>query len=543
MSPNDIKKFSMVPDISRVRSRFKLSHTHDFTCNVGDLIPFLVDEVYPGDNPSVGLSDLTRLMTLINPIFSDIYTDYYLFFVPYRIIWDNFVNFMGESVDNFYDEETTYSVPQVTSPVGGWSVGTLADYMGCAIGVDNLSVSDLFFRAYGKVVNDWFIDENINNPVNVPRNNSTVSGSNGSDYVTDLVKGGMPFIAPKFHDYFTSAYISPQLGDPVTIGIGTQAPLQTGDSYTLDSDIFFGSPSTALTGKSYPLYSFGDGTGSSDYVFTPGPVSAEKNYGVTVTNLYANLEEASSITINDLRYSFAVQRLLEKQMSMGHRYIEILYASFGVKSPDARLQRSEFLGGKRISLDINTIVQTSQSENTALGSTAGYSATHKSFHLSDKTITEHGILLGLCCSRYLHSYSQGMAKMWFRKDKYDFYWPELANIGFQPILNKEIYVQGNSVDDEVFGYTEAWSDLRYKPNRVSGYLRPEVSQSLSSWVLTDNYSELPTLSTDWLKESKSNVDRVIAVSSQNTHQLLHNMLINYKNIRVLPTFSIPKING
>lgn len=482
-------------------------------------------------------------MTLINPIFSDIYTDYYLFFVPYRIIWDNFINFMGESVDNFYDEETTYSVPQVTSPFGGWTTGTLADYMGCVLNVDNLSVSDLFFRAYGKVVNDWFIDENINNPVNVPRDNVTVNGSNGSDYVTDIVKGGKPFIAPKFHDYFTSAYPSPQLGEPVTIGIGKTAPLSIVEPYHV-GDMYIGpDPSSDAVQGLRPLYTNVDKTLENNNIKYDNNIYTGAVGRVDYTNVGVDLHEASAITINDLRYAFAVQRLLEKQMSMGHRYIEILYASFGVKSPDARLQRSEFLGGKRIDLNISTIVQTSETSTTPMGSTAGYSATHKTIKFEQKSITEHGVLLGLCCSRYLHSYSQGMQKMWFRKDKYDFYWPELANIGYQPILNKEIYTQGNEVDDEVFGYTEAWSDLRYKPNRVSGYLRPEVSGSLSSWVLTDNYNELPILSSGFIEEDKSNVDRVIAVSSENTHQFLHNMYINYKSIRVLPTYSIPKING
>lgn len=532
MTINNIKSFSEIPDVSKYRSKHSLKHKHTLTSNVGEVIPFLVDELYPGDNIELGIADMTRLMTLINPIFDDIYTDYYLFFVPMRLVWEHTKEFFGENNTTFWTQPTTYSIPQIEPPTNGWAVGTIADYMGCSLYKDGFTCNALFFRAYAKVINDWFRDENINTPCDCPIDDTTIVGSNGDDYVVDVVKGGKPFIANKFRDYFTTALPQPQKGEPVTIGISSTAPVKGGllnttlksnyddDTYLLDNQVNY------VRNES-----------------TSGFVN-DDSYGLTVNqgnSLYVDLSNASAITINDLRYSFAIQRLLEKQARMGSRYIEILNASFGVKSPDARLQRTEYLGGKRIDLDISTIVQTSQSDNTPLGDTAGYSATHRKFHISNKSITEHGILLGLMCSRYMHSYSQGMAKMWFRKDKYDFYWPELANIGEQPIYNREIYLQGNDTDNEVFGYNEAWQELRYKPNRVSGYMRPEVSGSLASWNLTDNYNELPTLSSDWLREDKTNVDRVIAVSSAISHQMLHNIYLDYKVTRVIPTHSIPKI--
>lgn len=529
MNNSNIKSFSEIPVVNFSRSRHNLGHTHDLTCNVGEVIPFLCDELLPGDNIEVGLSDLTRLTTLINPIFGDIYTDYYLFFIPFRLLWEHFTEFMGENNSTYWTQPTTYSIPQINAPQGGWQVGTIADYMGCSIG-KNYSCSALFFRAYAKVINDWFRDENLNTPCNLPINDDTIDGSNGDDYVLDVVKGGKPFIAPKFHDYFTSAFPEPQKGDPVTIGIGDKAPVVFGpvSPYPNFTPYAVGDNVNVYTDANQGLTLVGD---NQPTVFGAN----------NANNIVVDLSSASSITINDLRYSFAIQRMLEQQARTGTRYIEILYSFFGVKSPDSRLQRSEYLGGHRIKLDISTIVQTSESNNTPLGDTAGYSATQRGFDLSNKSITEHGVLLGLMCSRYLHSYSQGMDKMWFRKDKYDFYWPQLANIGEQPIFNKEIYLQGNAEDDEVFGYNEAWADYRYKRNRVSGYLRPEVNNSLKSWVLTDNYNSLPSLGSSWLKEDKSNVDRTIAVSSNLTHQLSHNMNIKYFNTRVMPTHSIPRI--
>lgn len=533
MAKTNMRPFVEAPDVKYGRSVHNLSHEHDFTCNVGELIPFLVDEVYPGDNVNIGVTDLTRMMTLINPIFGDLFNDFYVFYIPYRVLWEHFVNFLGENDSTYWTQPTTYSIPQVTSPsTTGWQVGTLADYLGCRCGVGDISVSALFFRAYAKVVNDWFRDENLNTPCNCPVDDTTIVGSNGSDPVTDIVKGGRPFIAPKMHDYFSSALPEPQKGDPVTIGIGDTAPVTLGkglDGYT-----------DFKTGDTPILYMYPSRT---DLQLTTIEDTSSALSSGDSASLMVDLSQASAITINDLRYSFAVQRLLEKQSRLGSRMIEILYGSFGVKSPDARLQRSEYLGGKRVSLDINTIVQTGESGATPLGSTAGYSATMRSFDICKKSIQEHGVILGLVCTRYIHSYSQGMAKMWFRKNKYDFYWPELANIGEQPIYNKEIYMQGNSQDDEVFGYQEAWNDLRYKPNRVSGYLRPELDNSLKSWTLTDNYNSLPTLGSAWLKEDVNNVNRVIAVSSDLTHQLLHSMNIKYYNTRVLPTHSIPRIIG
>lgn len=537
MTESNIKSFTEIPQVKYHRSKFSLKHKHDFTNNVGEVIPFLVDELYPGDNIELGVSDMTRLMTLINPIFDDIYTDYYLFLVPMRVIWNHTKEFFGENNTTFWEQPTTYSIPQITPPTGGWDVGTLADYMGVVLNKDSFSISALYFRAYAQVINDWFRDENLDTPCDCPKDDTTIEGSNGSDFVTDVVKGGKPFIANKFRDYFTTALPQPQKGSPVTIGIGELAPVVFSDRNNLTyptSEAIIGKQVLGYGGYNETMNKFGYGDVGGDIIAgIPGPVGA---------SLTADLSQASAITINDLRYSFAIQRLLEKQARMGSRYIEVLSSSFGVISPDARLQRSEYLGGERIDLDISTIVQTSQSDSTPLGDTAGYSATHRKFHIANKSITEHSILLGLCVSRYLHSYSQGMSKMWFRKDKYDFYWPELANIGEQPILNKEIYLSGNETkDNEVFGYQEAWNELRYKPNRVSGYMRPEVSETLASWNLTDNYEDTPSLGSSWLKEDKTNVDRVIAVSSALNHQMLHNLYLDYKATRVMPTHSIPRI--
>lgn len=526
------KQFTQYEQVHYNRSHQDLSHGHTFTMNCGDLVPFELIEISPGDTFKVKPTNFNRLQTLISPIFDNLYCDMYYFFVPHRIVWKHWQEFMGENNSTYWTEPTTYSVPQVSAPVGGWSVGSIADYLGIPSGKSGFSVSSLPFRAYAKIVNDWFRDENLQTPCNCPDDDVNIEGSNGDDYVIDVVKGGMPFIAAKYHDQFTSALPQPQKGDPVTIGIGDSAPVVYGnDSYS----------------EGYPINS--DIVGSNVYsIFqannSAGTFPSVGNINPNSNNLSVDLSQASALNINDLRMAISVQKLLEKDARGGTRYIEILKSHFGVDSADARLQRSEYLGGKRFQVKINPIYQTSQTSDVSpLGDVGAISATIKDFNGFDKSFTEHGYIIGLICFRYPHTYSQGLSKIFSRKDRYDFYDPIFDHIGEQPILNKELYLTGSETDDQVFGYQEAFVDYRYMPNRVSGYMRPYVSNSLSQWTISDNYNELPKLDSDFIKEDKTNLDRALYVSSELTHQFLVDIYEDIQAYRVMSKHSIPRITA
>ncbi|QCS36181.1 major capsid protein [Capybara microvirus Cap1_SP_151] len=540
------KFFTEQPNIEKPRSTFDLSHNHLTTMNAGDLVPIDVVEVLPGDTFKYTSTNLCRMMTLIAPIFDNIYCDISAFFVPNRLVWNHWINFMGENDQDFWTQKTTYSIPQITPPSGGFNVGTLGAYIyGCPGVSGNLSMNALPLRAYCKIINDWYRDENYNTPCNCPTDDVSIQGSNGSDYVIDCVKGGMPFVAAKYHDYFTSSLPSPQKGPSVELPLGDSAPVYPGqknldpskycvypniktksspnDSKFLDSSFGFNLMGAALDGGAV-CSAIGSASGS---------------YPVYFTNLNADLSSATAATVNDLRTAFAIQKMYELDARGGSRYIEMLKNHFGVVSPDSRLQRSEFLGGTRFEININQVVQTAQSDISPLGETAAFSITSHNKHLFNKSFTEHGYIIVLACFRYLHSYAQGLHAMFSRLDRFDFYDPMFANIGEQPIKNKEIMAQGTAEDDEVFGYKGAFDEYRYIPNKVSGYMSPQVPLTLASWNLADKYNSLPIHSSSWLKEDKANVDRVIAVSSQINHQFLLDNYFKISATRVMPTFAIP----
>lgn len=531
------KQFTQYEQVHYDRSHQDLSHGHSLTMNTGDLVPFEIIEVSPGDTISIKTTNFNRLQTLISPIFDNLYCDMYYFFVPHRLSWEHWQEFMGENNTTYWTEPTTYQIPQVTSPEAGWSVGTIADYLGIPTGVGNISVSALPFRAYAKIVNDWFRDENLQNPCDCPIDDIDVEGSNGDDYVLDCVKGGLPFIAAKYHDMFTSALPQPQKGDPVTIGIGNDAPIVFGDK-SLNSnytpvDNFIGTEVYGMTSST---------TGSP--IMLLNSQSSTTQTGDLSNNIVADLSQASAININDLRMAIAVQKLLEKDARGGTRYIEILKSHFGVDSADARLQRSEYLGGKRFQVKINPIYQTSQTSDVSpLGDVGAVSSTIKEFDGFNKSFTEHGYIIGLLCFRYPHVYSQGLNKLFSRKDRFDFYDPIFDHIGEQPILNKEIKITGTETDNEVFGYQEAWVDYRHMPNRVSGYMRPYVDNALKQWTIADDYDDVPKLSSDWIREDKNNVDRTLYVSSELTHQFLVDIFQDIQAYRVMSNHSIPKITA
>ncbi|ALS03437.1 VP1 [Gokushovirus WZ-2015a] len=551
MTRNTETRFALNPtNISMSRSRFKRPSSVKLSFNVGDVIPFYVDEVLPGDTFDVKTSKVVRLQTLLTPVMDNIYLDTYYFFVPNRLTWSHWREMMGENTESAWIPKTEYSVPQITAPSGGWSVGTIADYMGIPTGVAGLSVNALPFRAYALIMNEWFRDENLTDPLDIPVTDATVAGVNSGNYITDTAKGGLPFKAAKYHDYFTSALPSPQKGPDVLIPGGTGANVPV---VPMPQKV----PSELLTNKRYTA-TYTHGTPSStDWVVNAigfdlsgveGSVtnsSSNTNGGLTpvIDNLWAVGDSSlASATINQLRMAFQVQRLYEKDARGGTRYIEILKSHFGVTSPDARLQRPEYLGGNRLPININQVIQqsgTGTGSATPQGTTTGQSLTtdvHSDFR---KSFVEHGFVIGVMVARYDHTYQQGLERMWSRKDRFDYYWPVFANLGEQAIKNREIFAQGNTQDDEVFGYQEAWADYRYKPNRVAGEMRSAYAQSLDVWHLADDYETLPKLSDAWIREDSATVDRVLAVSSKNANQLFADLYVENDSTRPMPMYSIP----
>lgn len=537
MNRNVESHFSSLPNVSIGRSRFDRSSSVKTSFNVGRLIPFYVDEVLPGDTFKVKTSKVVRMQPLVAPIMDNVYLDTYYFFVPNRLVWNHWRELMGENTESAWVPETEYSVPQVSAPTGGWSTGTIADYMGIPTGVQ-VSVNALPFRAYALICNEWFRDQNLTDPVNFSVSDSTIQGSNGDNYITDLAKGGMPFLASKYHDYFTSCLPSPQKGPDVSIPIGQLAdlPVIVGDDHSNN----VGQPTIAIktdATSAGPL-----GIDSNKFLFKYAGAEMQQPGVFHFTNLWAQGANALNATsINELRKAFQIQKLYEKDARGGTRYTELLKSHFGVTSPDARLQRPEYLGGNRVPITINQVLQQSATVqgSTPQGTPTGMSLTSDTNSDFTKSFVEHGFVIGLMVARYDHTYQQGLNRMWSRKSRFDYYWPVFANIGEQAVLNKEIYADGSVNDDKVFGYQEAWADYRYRPNICTGEMRSQAQKSLDSWHLADDYSERPSLSDSWIREDKSNLDRALAISSSVSNQLWADIYIQNICTRPMPMYSIP----
>ena len=560
MNRNTESHFSLLPRVDISRSRFDRSSSLKTSFNAGDIVPFFLEEVLPGDTFNVHTSRVVRMQTLLTPMMDNVYLDTYYFFVPNRLVWNHWKEFCGENTESAWIPETEYSIPQITAPAGGWEVGTIADYFGVPTGVANLSVSALPFRAYALIMNEWFRDQNLMDPLAVPVDDATVAGSNGALAIQDVAKGGKPYVASKYHDYFTSALPSPQKGPDVTIPVaqGGNLPVKALSSFVSDpgsiplqfKPLDLGG-SARVKADRFALGTSNSGSSVTDTftnvraVGNGYDIPAAEGFGgfVTPTNLWAvSSGDATAATINQLRLAFQIQKFYEKQARGGSRYTEVVRSFFGVTSPDARLQRPEYLGGNRVPINVNQVIQqsgTGTASETPQGTVVGMSLTTDSHSDFTKSFTEHGFIIGVMCARYDHTYQQGLERMWSRKDKFDYYWPVFANIGEQGIKNKEIFAQGNAKDDEIFGYQEAWADYRYKPNRVTGEMRSAYKQSLDVWHLADDYAQLPSLSSEWIVEDKKNIDRVLAVTSELSNQFFADIYVKNYCTRPMPMYSIP----
>ena len=534
MNRNSESHFAQVPHADIQRSKFLRPSDHKTTFNVGDLIPLYVDEVLPGDTHQMDMSALVRMSTPIFPVMDNCFMDFYFFYVPSRLVWDHWKNFMGENTETAWEPDTEYTVPQTTAPTGGWAKGTIADYMGIPTKVANISVSSLPFRAYCLIWNEWFRDQNLLDPCMVSKDDANTAGANDGDYVANAEKGGLPLKAAKYHDYFTSALPSPQKGPDVTIPM-------TGNASILGNASIFSYTDRGRTTKtnennnSNGVY---DHSRSTEGVYISPDGNNRYYLGAETSKLTVDLQNVTGATINQLRQAFQIQKLYEKDARGGTRYREVLRSHFNVTSPDARQQVPEYLGGYRLPINITQVVQQSgTTETSPQGNTAAFSVTSMNRSMFTKSFTEHGWIIGLGVVRTEHTYQQGLERMWSRKSRFDFYWPVLANIGEQAILNKEIYAQGTSADDEAFGYQEAWGDYRYKPSRVSGLFRSNAAGTLDSWHYADYYTSQPKLGKDWIQENKENLNRTIAV--QDEDQFIGDFYFKSSTTRPMPVYSVP----
>lgn len=543
MNRNSEQHFAQVPHAEIRRSKFDRDFALLTTMNEGDLVPIYVDEVLPADTFKIDLNGLVRMATPLYPVMDNCYMDFYFFFVPARLLWEHFENLMGQNDKTFWADETEYTTPKTTAPDGGWKVGTIADYFGIPTGVAGLSVNSMPFRAYAKIWNEWFRDENLQQPVTMSKTDATTAGSNTGTNLSDAEKGGLPLKVCKYKDYFTSCLPSPQKGDAVTLPMSGNAPIYGFDTNMKHKSILrvtgFSSDG-ASTNENVLNYMQSTPSTNQPLVLVGTSIGGDAVNGVA---LGADLSNVTAATINELRNAIAVQHILERDARTGTRYKEILQGAWGVTSPDARLDRSEYIGGTRMPINVNQVIQTSSTDSTSpQGNTGAYSMTTISRNMCTYSATEHGYVIGLAAVRVDHSYQQGLSRMWTRSTRFSYYDPMLANLGEQAVLNQEIYAQGTAADTEVFGYQEAWADYRYRTNMVTSEMRSTYEQTLDAWHYADKYTEKPTLSSTWIKEGTENIDRTIAVQSSNSHQFICNFYFQQSWTRAMPIYSVPGLD-
>ena len=542
MNRNTELHFGMQPEIETQRSSFDLSFDHKTTFNTGELVPIYVQEILPGDTFSLDTSFIVRMQTPIKPTMDNAYIDIYYFFVPNRLTWDRWEEFMGENKDGFWDEDMTeYNIPGITvTSSQTYTKGTVADHMGLPINAPlGTDINCLPFRGYTLIWNDWFRNQNLQAPLPTYHQNDNVHTLTNND-LSDPSYGGAMLKVNKFADYFTTALPEPQKGDPVLIGIGNTAPIITTSENVGEVSgnplIMRKSDGTDLNGSSNYALSINNigrvGTSTTTVSGTPT--------GLEPANLIADLTQATSVTINQLRQAFQIQKFLETDARSGTRYIEIIKGHFGVTSADARMQRPEYLGGERFPINMDQVLQTSESTSESpQGNTAAFSLTGaKESAGFTKSFTEHGYIIGLACVRTDHSYQQGVNRMWARKRKFDFYWKEFAHLGEQEINEFEIY-NGENVTNKTFGYQERYGEYRYNQNIITGEMRSTYAQPLDVWHYGDYYESQPNLSAEWGEETTANVDRTLAVQSTVSDQYLAEFYFKIKATRPMPLYGVP----
>jgi hypothetical protein len=531
--------FSQIPRAQISRSVFDRSHGWKSTFDSGYLVPFLVDEVLPGDSYKVKFNFLARLSTPIVPTMDNLFIDTFFFFVPYRLLWKHWEQFNGQQ--DYPGAQTDYLVPQTTAPADkGFPVGSLEDYFGLPTGVKGIKANELAARAYALIWNEWFRDENLQNPINLSSFAEIASASGLDDVgLGDAGYTGFHKLLRrgKRHDYFTSALPWPQKGPGVELPLSGNAPV-TVDGGTFNATHFQPTVKSTVTNTNLALFKPAN---YDDRIFLNTPFPPNVGSGATTGPMYADLSSVTAATINSLRQAFQLQKLYERDARGGTRYTEILRSHFGVVSPDSRLQRPEYLGGSESPVIINPVVQnsaTARDADTPQGNLAAYglASSTSAKHGFTKSFVEHGIVIGLLNVRADLTYQQGIPRMFSRRTRFDFYWPVLAHLGEQAILNKEIFAQGKPVDDDVFGYQERYAEYRYFPSMITGKLRSTDPQSLDVWHLSQKFDSLPTLSAQFIEDNPP-VSRILAV--QDEPQFIIDSYIQMKCARPMPVYGVP----
>ena len=553
MNRNNERHFNNIPKMNVSRSRFKMKQDIKLTMNAGELIPFYVAETLPGDTFSVDTAGICRMSTPIYPVMDNCYLDIYYFHVPMRIVWDHTKEFFGENDSTAWTQKTEYKIPKLL--MKGYESfeenteypkeGTILDYMGVPTKIYNTKdtkehgeINALPIRAYVKIWNEWFRDQNVDNPAVVYTDDESrviqAFGTTKDQKLNQATRGGNLLWVNKFHDRFTSALPSPQKGEPTLIPLSGNAPIQFYQDPSLKRNVGIGQvwmnhqeANIMVPVENTPMQ-------------VVGGASKDNPNSSTVRSYYtgADLSSVTGATINNLRQAFAVQQFMEADARGGTRYREIIRNHFGVDIDDKTVQIPEYLGGQRYMINVSQVVQTSATDSTSpQGNAAAISVTPFKENSFTKSFQEHGYVIGVCCIRNDNTYQQGLDRMWSRSEKYDFYWPEFAHLGEQAILNKEIYLQGNADDEKAFGYQEAYSEYRMTANRVCGKFRSNAEGTLDAWHYADNYTTLPTLSQDWMATDKSVIDRTIAV--QNQPQFIMDVLIENDAVRPMPIYGTP----
>ena len=529
-----------------IRTKFNMSFGHKTTGNAGKLIPIFCEKFMPGDTFKINTRSLIRMTTPLVAVMDNAYIDIAFFAVPERLIWEHAREFRGENTTTAWEQTVEYEKPQIKAPTSGWNYKTVADHLGIRPGISNIEIDALPFRAMCLIWNEFYRDENLQNPIIIDKGDSTVTGSNGTNYLTDSILGGELLPVNKLRDYFTSCLPAPQKGPDVLLPLGQTAPVYTyaEDNNTLNN---IGLRMQQLNGKyTEQGRNMVTSNANADGLVRTGQSYnyAEGGAELQPANLKADLTEATAATINSLYQAIAIQSLYQTDARGGTRYREIILNHFGVRTSDATIQVPEYLGGKRIPINMNQVVQTSQSTETSpQGTVTAFSLTADEHESISKSFEEWGYVLGFAYIRNENTYQQGIERKWFEKRRFDEYWPALANLGEQPVLNREIFAQGTDADKEVFGYMEAWASYRYKCNQVSGEFRSEYPQSKAYYHYADNYSSQPILGPDWIQSDKTNFDRTLAVTSQVSDQFDMDFWFDWTAVREMPMYSVPGIQS
>ena len=546
------------------RTRFKMTGNNGglklMTMNKGLLYPVFCEEVLPGDTWKVNIKALIRATTLIKPIFNNLWVQIQCFFVPNRLTYKHWEEVMGENKQGpWITNKTTYEVPSLTAPTGGWNEKTLADYLGIPTKVANIAVNSLFTKGYCKIWNDWYRDEDRENFTHITEDETNLTGVNTSNYVTDAELGGALLPVAKAHDLFTSSSIEPQKGPTVMLPLGTTAPvigngkpigLQFTDKENSLAYMYYAKKENSempyLNGDTMLTIGGGSKQDAGD-VYKGNPIfpSTKTNNYIGLTQvpqgsgIKADLSNATAATINDLRIAIALQQMFELDALAGTRYTEIIFSHFGVRSSDARLQRSEYLGGKKVPINITQVIQQSETATTPQGNLTGMSQTWDGDDYFTKSFEEHGILYIVACIKGENIYQQGLPAKFSKFKRTDYYDPLFANLGMQPIYNREIYAQGNSEDEEAFGYKEAWAEYRNLNKEVAGEFRSNATETLDYWHIARDFSSLPTNDDTFIQEGQDNLNRALTVASTEADQFQCAFAMDAIVTRVMPPHSVP----